>query len=381
MKKMYFLLLSMFLLVVFVLASCGQTQNGQEETNNEAQDEVIKIGFIGPLSGGLASLGVDMKNAVAVFVEENPTFGGKKVEMIYEDDLCDPSKSVDAANKLINSDKVQVIFVNSCSGPYLAVAPIANQSKVLIISSLSTSPDITLNGGDFGFRNAPSDELASTVTVDYMAGKYKKIALISENTDFSQAYRQKVKEKAIAKGMEVVFDEAFNPDTTDFKTTLTKMKEMNPEALVNLSNSGVTAGIISKQRYELGINIPEFGTDVMTSREYPDTAKEASEGMIIAVTAADESKIGVQQLLEVYKTKYGMEASNPAYVVLAYDAVNIIKNAIEAVGYDGVKIKDWLYSMPEYDGLGGKTKFDANGDSSILPSLMVMKGGKLELIK
>ena len=66
---------------------------------------------------------------------------------------------------------------------------------------------------------------------------------------------------------------------------------------------------------------------------------------------------------------------------MAYDSIVIMKNAIENVGYDASEIKEWLYTMPEYDGLAGKTKFDSNGDGTILPNLMVLKDGKFEIMK
>jgi len=366
----------------FVLFSClqAQPQNTDEQATSNTQ-EILNIGFIGPLTGNLASLGVDMRNAVLLFLDENPVFAGRKVELVAEDDMCDPSKAVTAANKLISSDKVQVILLHSCSGSYLAVAPIANANKVVIFSSVSTSPEITLAGGDFGFRNAPSDELASTVLIDYISTKYKKIAILSENTDFAQAYRQKIIDKSKVKGLEVVFDEVFNPDTTDFKTSLTKMKESEPEVFLNFANGGVTGGLITKQKYELAINVPEIGTDIMTSKEYLDTAKEASNGEIIAMTSADESKVSVQDFLNKFKVKFGQESTAKAYAVLAYDSIVIMKNAIENVGYDASEIKEWLYTMPEYDGLAGKTKFDSNGDGTILPNLMVLKDGKFEIMK
>ena len=342
-------------------------------------EEVIKIGVIGPMTGGLASIGEDIRDALLLFVKENPKWGGEQVEIIVEDDQCAPTPAVNAANKLISTDKVQILFVDSCSGPYLSVAPIANKNKVLQISSLSTSPEITTASGEYGFRNSPSDDLSSTVIVDYMAERYSRVAVVSENTDFAQAYRAKVKEKAAAKGMQIVFDDVFNPETTDFKTMLQNLQKENPDVIASLINSGSTAGIFSKQRVELGIDIPEVGTDVNTAQEYFDIAKNAAEGMVIAVTAVDPADAKVQEFIEKFTAEYGAAPTNPSYAALSWDKANIIKNAIEAVGYDADAIKDWLYEMPPYDGTAGVTEFDENGDGSILPRLMVVKNGGFEI--
>ena len=380
--KRFFIFIPAFLLV----AACTQktvTNNTNDNTNGgeTTQEESIKIGFTTPLTGNLASLGVDMRNVAEMYLEEHPTWLDKKVELIVEDDKCDPTAGLNAINKLIETDKVQVVFADTCSGPFLTQAPVANRNKVLLLSSGATSPEITTEGGDYGFRNAPSDDTSSDVMLAYIASRYPKFGILAQNSDFSQAYKRKLEDKAESYDLEIVFNESFNEDTTDFKTVLAKVKEANPGVLVNLASSGIGAGLISKQMIEQGLDIPEIGTDYMKSVEYIESAKTAADGMVFVITAVDDSDERVQAFMKKYEERFGNRPNFDAYAALGWDKMEIIRQAIESVGeYNAEKIKDWLYEMPAYDGLGGETAFDENGDSSITPRLMTIEGGEYRIL-
>jgi|SRR6185295_16645992 len=373
MKKILTLLCS---LVLFAACNMQKTPDSSGNTNTS---EALKIGYIGPLTGDTASLGNADKNAVEMYFAKHPLLLGRPVEVVYEDAHCNGEASASAAEKLITQDKVQVIFGGTCSGETLAAAPATEKNKVILFSSVSTSPEIT-TAGDYLFRNVPSDEKATDVLVAELSTKYTKIAIISQNNDFAQAYRQKLKEKFLKAGGEVVLDEAFNTGTTDFKTVLQKVKNSGAETLINFAGESAPAGIINRQATELGLSLPIYGNDVMMGAEFFEIAKNAAEGSIIVATAA-ESGAENDPLIQEYVTRYGEEPPSLAYVFLSYDRAAIIAQAISKVGYDGTKIKDWLYEMQPYEGVAGTTVFDHNGDSSILPKLLIAKNGKFEIVK
>ena len=112
---------------------------------NETQGNVIKVGFIGPLTGNSANFGETYRNVVAMAVDEiNASDGinGKKLEVIYEDGKCDGTDAVNAMNKLVNVDGVQAVLGGFCTGESVAIIPIANASKVALLSSGSTGADL-----------------------------------------------------------------------------------------------------------------------------------------------------------------------------------------------------------------------------------------------
>lgn len=370
MKKSIFTALTLSLLV---LTGCGPQSAPQDQATDTG--DTLKIGYIGPLTGDAASYGQDEKRAIEMFLEKNPEISGKKVEIIYEDSACDGLKASTAAEKLINVDKVQLILGGVCSGETLAAAPAANKNKVVLFSSTSTSPDIT-DAGDYVFRNAPSDAKTTDVLSEFVHKDHKKLAILSENTDFAQAYREGLKTKYEKLGGEVVIDEIFNPGTVDFKTVLGKVKDSGVTALASIPQTPTAGGFINKQVKELDINLQIFGVDVHMGDEFFDIAKDTANGTLIVVTSSDKSRPGVQNFFDDYNAKYNREPTIDAYLLLGYDRMHIVKNAIEAVGYDGEKIKNWLYTMPSYAGLAGDTEFDANGDASIKPSLLEAQDGK-----
>lgn len=357
------------------LVACGPATQGPITTG-----DVMKIGYIGPLTGEIASIGQDQKATIEMYFEENPMIAGRKVEIIYEDAQCNGQKAASAAEKLVNVDKVQVIVGGGCSGETLGAAPIAERGKVLMFSTTSSSPEVT-TAGDYVFRNAPADDKSSTVLTDIVSKKFKKVALITQNNDYSQAYRKELQSKLPKAGVELVVDESFNTGATDFKTVLQKVKTSGAEVLINLPGESTAAGFITKQARELGVDLPVYGGDVLAGQEYFDVAKDAAEGSIIVIAAADRSRADVNTFLEKFNKKTGHDSSVEAYMLLTWDALNMIKHAVEEVGYDGTKVKDYFYAMETYKGIGGDTKFDSNGDANILPNVMVAKGGKFEIYK
>jgi branched-chain amino acid transport system substrate-binding protein len=362
-------LLAVLMVGVFALAGCSAPATEDEVAVED--DGVIKIGYIGPLTGGLASVGVMEQNVINDFLEVYPEWDGREVEVIFEDGQCNGQPAANAAQKLINVDGVELILGAGCSGETLAAAPIANEAEVVLFSSVSTSPEVT-DAGDFVFRNAPSDANSSVIMTQEVANQgYEKVAIISEQTDFGAAYHNSVEEQLADLGIEVVVSERFPSEVTDFRTVLQSVSENEADVILNLANSASAAGFIVKQAAELGLNLPVYGTDVMSGAEYTEIAGEAAVGTFLVMTAADTSDEDVLAFLDAYEAKYGEKAPAEAYALFDQDRMHIVMQAIEAVGYDGPAIRDYLYEMEPYDGLSGSVEFDENGDSSVMPTLNV----------
>jgi branched-chain amino acid transport system substrate-binding protein len=210
--------------------------------------DVIKIGFISPLTGNAGAYGQDMKTGVAQYFKEHPTIAGKPVEMIWEDGKCNGQDAASAAQKLVNIDKVQVIIGGTCSGETLAMAPIVEQAKVAILSPGSSSPEVT-TAGDYVFRVYPSDaQVGATLVDDVESQGYKKVAMLTEQTDYAQGYRGAVKARMEKyPKMTLVVDEAYAVDNTDFRTILTKVKDSGADVIISVSQTPVGHGFTVKQ--------------------------------------------------------------------------------------------------------------------------------------
>lgn len=365
-------LISLLCAVVF-LSACTPASN-QPSQQGQSDQEKLTIGFVGPLTGDAASIGQDLKVATELYFEQNPEWAGKQVEVIYEDGQCNGQDAASAAQKLINVDDVSFIIGGVCSGETLGIAPIAERNKVILYTPGSSSPEIS-GVGRFTFRGAPSDVASSDLMTDLMNGTFTKVALITQNNDYSQAYRAELQQKLPAAGVEILVDEAFNSGTTDFKSILQKVKDSEAEVLLNIPGEIAPGGFITKQARELGIELPVYGGDVLAGTEYFEVAKDAAEGTTIVIASADKTKPGVMEVLDAFEAKQGRPTVVEAYVLLLWDELNIMSQAIQEVGMDTEAIVTYLEEMPPYDGLGGVTDFDENHDANILPNVMVAKDG------
>lgn len=356
-----------------MLAGCGQKQVSSSEL-----PDVIKIGFVGALTGNAASYGQDVKAATELYFKEHPTISGKPVQVIYEDGKCNGQDAANAAQKLITIDKVQVILGGVCSGETLAFAPIANENKVAVVSPTSSSPAVT-TAGDYIFRVYPSDaQVGAALVDDAVKHGYKKVALFTEQTDYAQGYRMAVKNRLVTyPDVTLVTDEAYAVDNADFRTLLAKVKEAGADVLISVSQTPVGNAFTIKQAAEMNLAIQIYGTDTMDGPDFFDIAKDAAEGVRQVAGAEDPSRSGYSE----FESKMPPVQSLPIFRALAYDESGIAAQAIEAVGYNGTAIKDYWYKMPTYKGIGGDHKFNADGDNLLPAGVKVAVNGKFVLEK
>src|SRR3989344_3957989 len=225
--------------------------NGETETSGEpdaqATTETVKLGLMLPLSGDATAYGNPIRTAAFIAADEINAKGGingKMIEFVTEDSKCSPKDGASAAQKLVNVDKTKVIIGGACSGETLGAAPIAEAAKVVLISPSATSPDIT-TAGDFVFRLAPSDAYAGIVASEHAFSEMnaRKAAIISETSDYAQGLRKVFKENFAKMGGTVVADETYNPEDSDFRSQITKVKASNPD-MIYLVPQTDTKGIL-----------------------------------------------------------------------------------------------------------------------------------------
>src|SRR3989338_8967946 len=160
------------LAVVIIIVALARTPSGGPGSGALPQGSV-KIGVVVPLTGNKAAYGIPLRRAAELALEEINMGGGiagKPLEAVWEDGKCEAKDATAAAQKLINVDGVKIIFGGVCSSETLAMAPLTEAAKVLVVSPSATSPDITA-AGDYIFRTAPSDAAAGSVAAEYASTK------------------------------------------------------------------------------------------------------------------------------------------------------------------------------------------------------------------
>ncbi len=329
--------------------------------------ETIKIPVAAAFTGQLASFGEGIKNGALLKGEEINAAGGidgKKVEVVLEDELCDPKEAATVATKLANDPEVSVVVGHLCSSATLAALPIYRDAKLPAISPASTNVSIG-KMSPFYFRNVYKDDFQGLFLARY-ADKvkgYKKVAVFYEVNDYSMGLMLAFMKEAEKLGIKILGTEAYTADTTDFKPQLTKFKMMRPDAIF-IPGYAPQGTLIVSQAKSLGMkNVDFFGADGLDDDlmlKNPD-----AEGLFVTTPfLPDKAGPRAAGFIKAYEKKYG-KAPN-WFAANAYDGVGIAAQAIEAVGPDRVKIRDYLASIDSkekaYKGVAGNTYFDRNGD-------------------
>ena len=255
------------LLVVLLLISCTQPEKNVDEKEN------IKIGYIGGLTGGSAQYGLPGYRLEQIAVDEINAQGGilgRPVEFVAEDDACDAKKAVNAFYKLVEADKVDIIIGGHCSPSTLAIAPIANEKKKIILAVMSSSNDLTKFGDDYTFRmTVPSKYWSEGLAGVLIKQGMKEAMLFYIQLDYPKSAAQSFKEIFQKMGGKTVLEEGFDPDEKDFRTTLLKADEelkKNPKAMIYVaSQTADQAHLFLKQAKELGIKAQFIGENIALS--------------------------------------------------------------------------------------------------------------------
>ena len=344
----------------------------------------LRLGFIGPLSGDIAAYGQDERNAVQLALEDLETrksLPGYKLSVIFEDGRCNGKDASVAAQKLINIDKVRIILGGCCSGETLAAAPIAERAKVILLSVFSSSADIT-KAGEFVFRMAPSDADGARKAAGLILGDgFRRAALITENTDYAAGVRGLFVSAVKSGGVEIVADETYNPNQSDFRSILLRIKQRDPEVLFLNPQGGISGGLLVRQVKELGWAVPLYGTFALSS----DDAARAAGGRtqlngIKFVDAPAVMSAAGRAFIERFKKRFPAPQSE-FEVLLRYDSVFLIADAIRRVGMDTEKIRDYLYGIRDYQGLEYAFHFDRNGDVVGIPYVVKeVRDGEVRIV-
>jgi branched-chain amino acid transport system substrate-binding protein len=345
--------------------------------------DTVKIGLLGPMSGDAAAYGEPMLNVYKMAVEEinnNGGINGKKIDLVVEDAKCSGSGAVSAATKLVNLDKVEVIFGGFCSSESLAAIPVVEAAKVAIISGGSSSPDLT-GKSKFFSRTYPSDASQGSIIAKIAIDSgIKKVYVIHEQSDYPLGIF-KVFEKTFTSLGGSVSKEEYPSNTSDFKSSIAKARASKSDALFLIPLTPAATEKFAQQVRDSGWK-PKFlvGDLVITTPELLSKYK-IFEGAIGATFGVDESNTKYMSLLSEYKAKYGKDVPYSGYAQTIYDSVYLVADAVKEVGNDGEKVAEWLHSVKDWQGASGSITINSEGDRIGGHQAKIVKNGKAEIYK
>jgi len=349
-----------------------------------AQDMVVKIGHVGPTSGGIAHLGKDNENGAKMAIDElnakGVTIGGKKVklELVAEDDAGDPKQGTAVAQKLVDS-KVNGVVGHLNSGTSIPASKVYSDAGIPQISPSATNPKYTRQGFKTTFRVVADDvHLGGTLgryAVKELKGK--SIAVIDDRTAYGQGVAEEFEKSAKAAGATIVGHEFTTDKSTDFNAILTKLKSAKPDVLF-FGGMDAVGGPMLKQVKQLGLNVKFMGGDGLCTGELPKLAGDAiGEEMVVCAEAGGvdgDFKQPLEDFKAKFKTKNGVEVQ--IYAPYVYDAVNVLAEAmVKAGSSDPAKYLPEV-GKTQYKGVTGPIAFDEKGDiKNGALTLFTYKGG------
>jgi len=352
-----------------------------------------KVGAIFAVTGPAAWLGTPERNTAKMIEEEVNKAGGingHPLEIIIEDTVGDPTRTVTAAKKLITKDQVLAIVGPSRSGTTMAVIPIVEEAKVPLVSCAAAEA-IVVPVKSWVFKTPQKDSDAALRIYETMREQgISKIALITGTTGFGDQGRKQLKKLAPELEIEIVADETYGPEDTDMTAQLTKIKASEAQAVVNWS---IVPGqvIVAKNMRQLGMEIPLFQSHGFGNIKYAQTAGEAGEGIIfpcgrlLAVdTLADDhpQKEVLAKYKKEYEAKYEEDVST--FGGHAWDGLQLVIAALREVGPDREKIRDYLENTKNFVGTGGIFNFspeDHNGLNKDAFEMLTVKSEKFVVLK
>ncbi len=364
------ILIALVLLIGFIIT---QTRNPQEE---------IKIGAVMPLTGPNAQWGIPPYRGIQLAIEEINSKGGingKKLKLEIEDSKCEPKEGVLAINKLISTNH-KIVIGGVCSSVTLAMAPIAERNSVLLISPASSNPKIT-ESGDYIFRIMPSDSHRGKVFAEYIYNSLNidSIGVLYINNDGGKGNRDSFVERYEELGGKIIQNETYEQESNDMRSQLQKIKSSTAKALLVVSYLGDTP-LVLKQIKELGIQIPlYFQTEAIEDSNVLLVSGSTAEGVVYILPAPSKGK-KAEEFRNNYFNRHDKEQE--LYAAEGYDIVYLITKAFHNTDDNNISnIKNYLYTIQNFQGASGIISFDQNGDVQKPMAIKTIKNGKPELIK
>ncbi|MRD45654.1 ABC transporter substrate-binding protein [Caenimonas koreensis DSM 17982] len=355
-----------------------------------AQEQVVKIGHVGPISGAIAHLGKDNENGARMAIDElnkkGVVIAGKKIklELIAEDDAGDPKQGTAAAQKLVDQ-KVNGVVGHLNSGTTIPASKIYSEAGIPQISPSATNPKYTRQGFKTTFRVVADDvQLGGTLgryAVKDLKGK--QVSVIDDRTAYGQGVAEEFEKAVKAAGGTVLGHDFTTDKSTDFMSILTSIKGKKPD-VVFFGGMDAVAGPMLKQMKSLGVTSKFVGGDGICSSELPKLAGDGmADGQVVCAEAGGVE--GAQKKeMEAFKARFKQRfgADVQVYAPYVYDAVNLmVASMVKAGSAEPAKYLPVLAKTVGYKGVTGTITFDEKGDvKNGALTLYTYKGGKRDEI-
>jgi branched-chain amino acid transport system substrate-binding protein len=338
--------------VGLALAGCGG-----------GRDDTVKLGIGGPITGGSAAFGAQLKNGAEQAVEDINAAGGilgKKIQVSVGDDRADPKEGVSVANKFVG-DGVKFVVGHFNSGVTMPASEVYQENGILEITPAATNPKVTERGMWNIFRTCGRDDQQGLVAGEYIAKNFKdkKIAIVHDKTTYGQGLAEETRKTMNAKGIKEVLFEGVNVGDKDYSALVSKIKAAGTD-LVYWGGLHDTGGLILRQLRDQGVRSIFMGADGITDDEFAVIAGPGAEGTLMTYGPDPRKRPEAKDVVAKFRAK---NFEPQAYTLYSYAAVQVIKQAAEAAkSLDPKKVSEQIKSGMKFNTVIGDLSYDKKGD-------------------
>ena len=372
------ILVVLLIVLILVLIFVPGNQTGKTIKNSEP----IKIGVIDPLSGTSGYLGEYIRNALVISAEDINSKGGingRPLQLIFEDSQGDTKTAITNYNKLTQIDQTKFVLT-TLSHVVLAIAPLAEQDRIINFAVAAAAPSIT-NAGDYTFRHNVLPQEETDIMAHFLINKgIKKIIVIYVNTESGVSYSESFKKQYESLGGQIILQETYTKGSSDFRTILAKIKELNIKDVFGMCYPD-ELGTLIKQSKEFGLNLNFYSGYAAESPKLIEIAGQNANGLLVTTFFNLDSP---DTLFKRYKQKYikSYNQEPELYGSVAYDNLRILAEAMSHCKdpKDTECVKQELYKIKDFPGITGSITIDSNGDTRKEVIIKTVKDGKFVLL-
>lgn len=343
----------------------------------------VKIGVFLSLTGATASFGASSLNAIKLAIDEINRSGGingKPIELIVEDDHSNTDEVAGLVNKLIKEHKVDALIAEPVSTRAIVAAPIAQQNKIVMISSASVKPELTM-AGDYIFRacfiSSTEGEAIAKFAREKLKAKTAAVILDYKN-DYAMVLSRFFEESFAKLGGRVLTKQGYIAGDKDIAAQMTSVKASAPD-IIFAPGFYTTAPLVARAVKQSGLKTILIGSDGWDSPELMKDGSDVFEGVYFAnhFWVGSDNPL-VQKFVADYRARYGVEPD--ALAAASYDATRMLADAFKrAKSSDSAAVRDALAQTKDFPGVTGKITLDANRNAQVPVYMLRIKSGKFTL--
>jgi len=305
--------------------------------------EPILLGVSGPLTGPNAQYGAQWKQGFDLALDEIRAAGGingRKLAYTFEDSQSDPRQSVAIAQKFVSDPRIVMELGDFSSPASMAASPIYQRAGLVQFGFTNSHPDFT-KGGDFMWSTSVSQADEQPLLASYAVSHLglKRLAVLHLNSDWGRTSRDYFVNAAKELGAETVITEGYIPDERDFRSTLVRVRDANPDGLILISYYSDGA-LIARQARQVGLKQTICASSSVYSPKFLELGGEAVENVHLGTRYfPDDPRPEVQKFVAGFKAKFNGQEPD-AFNAYSYDAMNVAAAVVKIGGTDRRAIRD-----------------------------------------